>query len=116
MERAIFELDAIGLAAAKKFDGILVDERHVLQIQNQLLPGCLDGEHLFKLLDILRCFDPATECEQDLTVRCSPSSQHASSLCLKTPDAGWTIIAFAFVDALGRQSNSEPSHCRLQVP
>jgi hypothetical protein len=25
MERAIFELDAIGLAAVEKFDGILVD-------------------------------------------------------------------------------------------
>jgi hypothetical protein len=87
MERAIFELDAIGLAAAEKFDGILVDERHVLQIQNQLLPGCLDGEDLFKLLDILRCFDPATECEQDLTVRCSPSSQHASSPRLKRANA-----------------------------
>ena len=78
MERAIFELDAIGLAAAQKFDGILVDERHVPQIQNQLLPGCLDSEQLLKLLDILCCFDPATECEQDSTVPCSPSSQHAS--------------------------------------
>jgi len=32
MERAIFELDVIGLATLKKFDGILVDERHVPQI------------------------------------------------------------------------------------
>jgi len=74
MERAIFELDAIGLAAAKKFDGIPVDEGHVPQIQNQLLPGCLDLEQLLKLVDILCCFDPATECEQELTVPCSPSS------------------------------------------
>ena len=74
MERTIFELDAIGLAATKKFDGILVDERHVPQIQNQLLPRCLDGEQLFKLLDILRCFDPAAEREQNLTIPCSPSS------------------------------------------
>jgi hypothetical protein len=87
MERVISELDAIGLAAAKKFDGSLVDERHVPQIQNQLLPRCLADEHLFELLDILRCFDPATECEQGLTVPCSPSSQHASSLCVKMPDA-----------------------------
>jgi hypothetical protein len=100
MERAIFELDAIGLAAAEKFDGILVDECHVPQIQNQLLSRCLDGEQLLKLIDILCCFDPAAECEQDLTVRCSPSSQHASSLCLKTPDAGWNIIPFGLVDAL----------------
>src|SRR5712671_5453832 len=73
MERAIFELDAIGLAAAEKFDGILVDECHVPQIQNQLLPRCLDREQLLKLLDIL-CFDPAAECEQNLAVPCSPSS------------------------------------------
>ena len=100
MQRAIFELDAIGLAATKKFDGILVDERHVPQIQNQLLPRCLDGEQFSNLLDILCRFDPAAEYEQDLTVPCSPSSQHASSLCLKTPDAGWNIIPFALVDAL----------------
>ncbi len=100
MERAIFELDAIRFAATQKLDGILVDERHVPQIQNQRLPGCLDGEQLLKLLDILCCFDPAAECEQDLTIPCSPSSQHASSLCLKTPDAGWNIVPFALVDAL----------------
>ena len=80
MERAIFELDAIGLAAAEKCDGILVHERHVPQIKNQLLPRCLDGEQLLKLLDILGCFDPAAEREQNLTIPCSPSSQHASSL------------------------------------
>ena len=74
MERAIFELDAIGLAAAEKCDGILVDERHVPQIQNQLLPRCLDGEQLLKLLDILCCFDPTTECEQNATVPRSPNS------------------------------------------
>jgi len=73
MERAIFELDAIGLAAAEKFDCILVDECHVPQIQNQLLPRCLDREQLLKLLDIL-CFDPAAECEQNSAVPCSPSS------------------------------------------
>ena len=99
MERAIFELDVIGLATLKKFDGILVDECHVPQIQNQSLPGCLGGEQLLELLDVL-CLDPATEFEQDLTVRCSPSPQHASSLCLKMPDAGWNIIPFALVDAL----------------
>ena len=42
----------------------------------------LDGEQFLELLDIL-CFDPATECEQDLTIPCSPSSEHGSSLCLK---------------------------------
>jgi len=79
MERAIFELNAIGLAAAGKFDGILVDERHVPQIQNQLLPRCLVGEQLLKLLDILCCFDPSAEGEQNSTISCSPSSEHAGS-------------------------------------
>ena len=74
MERAIVEVDATSLAVAEKFDGILVDERHVPQIQNQLLPGCLDGDQLLKLLDILCCFDPAAECEQNSTIPCSPSS------------------------------------------
>jgi hypothetical protein len=63
MERAILELDSICLAASEKLDGVLVDEHHVLQIQNQLSPTCLDCEELLKLLDIFRCFDPATEYE-----------------------------------------------------
>jgi hypothetical protein len=63
MERAIVEVDATSLAVAEKFDGILVDERHVPQIQNQLLPRCLCVEQLLKLLDILCCFDSAAECE-----------------------------------------------------
>ena len=74
MERAIFELDAIRFAATQKVDGILVDERHVPQIQNQRLPGCLEGEQLLKLLDILCCFDPAAECEQNSSISRSPSS------------------------------------------
>jgi hypothetical protein len=74
MKRTILQLDAISLAAMQKFDGILVDERHVPQIQNQLLPRCLDGEQFLKLFDILYRFDPATECEQDSTITCSPSS------------------------------------------
>jgi hypothetical protein len=74
VERAIFELDAIGLAAAEKVNGILVDERHVPQIQNQLLARCLDGEQFLELPDILCGFDSATEREQNLTIPCSPSS------------------------------------------
>ena len=34
----ILELDAVGLAAGEKFHRVLVDECHVPQIQNQLLP------------------------------------------------------------------------------
>jgi hypothetical protein len=63
MERAILELDSIRLAAAEKLDGVVVDECHVLQIQNQLSPKCLDCEQLLKQLDIFRCFDPAAEYE-----------------------------------------------------
>ena len=80
MERAIFELDATRLAAAEKMDGILVNQRHVPQIQNQRLPGYLGGEQLLKLLDILCCFDPPAEREQNSFFPCSPSSQHASPL------------------------------------
>ena len=90
MERTILELDAIGLAAAEKFDGVLVNERHVPQIQNQLLPRCLGGEQLLELHDVL-CLDPSTECEQDLTIPRSPGFQHVSSLCLKTGDAAHAI-------------------------
>lgn len=86
MERTILQLDAIGLAAAEKLDGIVVHERHVPQIQNQFLPRCLGGEQLLELLYILG-FDPATDCEQDLSIGRSPSSQHVSSLLLKTADA-----------------------------
>jgi hypothetical protein len=86
MEGAIFELDAIGLAATKKFDGILVDERHVPQIQNQLLARCLDGEQFLKLFDILGCLDTAAEREQNLTISFSLSSKHESSPCMKTAD------------------------------
>ena len=74
MERAIFELDAIRFAATQKVDSILIDERHVPQIQNQRLPRYLDSEQLLKLLDILCCFDPAAQCEQNSTISRSPSS------------------------------------------
>ena len=94
VERAILELDTICFAAAEKFDSILADERHIPQIQNQLLPRCLDGEQLVKLVDFLCCFDPAADGEQNSTIPCSPSSQHASSPCLKTADAANDVSFF----------------------
>jgi hypothetical protein len=97
MERTIFELDTVGLAAAEEFDGILVNQRHVPQIQNQLLSRCFDGEQLFELFDVFG-LDPATECKQDLTIPCSPSSQHASSLCMETSDAGWNSLLRVLVN------------------
>ncbi len=63
--RTILPLDAIGLAVGEKFHGALVDERHVPQIQHQvLLPGCLQVEQLSEILDIF-CFNSATEREDD---------------------------------------------------
>jgi hypothetical protein len=108
VKRAIFELDAFVLAAMEKSDGILVDERHVPQIQNQLLPGCLDSEQFLKLLDILRCFDPAAECEQNLTVACSPSSQHAGSPKSKTADV---TEAISFLSSFTRRTKDGSEEC-----
>jgi hypothetical protein len=99
MQRAIFELDALGLAASEKFHSVLAHQRHVLQIQNQFLRGGFDSKQLLQVLDVLRGLDPAAERKQNLTVPFSLSSQHASSLCLRTPDAGWNFIPFVLADA-----------------
>ena len=74
MERTIFELYAIGFAVAEKLHSSLVDECHVPQIENQLPPRCLGCQQLLKLFDVLGCFDPAAECEQNSTILGSPSS------------------------------------------
>jgi hypothetical protein len=74
MKRAVLQLDTIGLTEMEKLDGILIDKRHVPQIQNQLLPGCLKGDQLSKLVDIVRCFDPAAKREQNSSILSSPSS------------------------------------------
>jgi hypothetical protein len=66
--RAIFELDAIRLAAGKEINSILIDDRHVLQIKNQLFSRCLRGEELLELLDVL-CLNSSTEREDDSTIR-----------------------------------------------
>ena len=65
--RTVFELDAIRLATGQKCDRTLVDECHVPQIQNYLLPGCFQGEQFSQFLDILR-FDSATEREHDSAI------------------------------------------------
>lgn len=91
MEGTVLELCPISLAAAEKFNRIGINERHVSQIQNQLAPRCFGREQFLELFDIL-CFDPAAEREQDLTVTCSPGSQHANFLRLKTADA---VTSFA---------------------
>jgi hypothetical protein len=65
--RTILELDAIRLAIGQKVNRILVDECHVPQIQNQLLPRCFQGEQFSQFLDIL-CFDSATEREDDSAI------------------------------------------------
>jgi hypothetical protein len=78
MERTIFELGSVRFAVSEKCDGVLVNERHVPQIENQLATRCLDGEQLLELPNILR-FNSATEGEHDLIVLCSLNSEHASS-------------------------------------
>jgi len=67
MERTILELDPVRLAVGEKCYGVLINERHVPQIERQRLPRCLDDEQLLELLDILR-LHPATESEHHLTV------------------------------------------------
>ncbi len=66
--RTILEHYAIRLAAGKKLNGVLVDERHVPQIQNQLFPRCLRDKELLQLLDVLFLNSP-TKSEDDSTVR-----------------------------------------------
>src|SRR6267142_3498943 len=79
MERTILKLDPIGFAAGEKCYRVLVNERHVAQIEHQRLPRCLDGEQLLELPDILRLY-PAAESEHHLTVCRSLNSEHKSSL------------------------------------
>ena len=67
MERAILNLDPIRFAVGEKCHGILVNERHVPQIEDQLLLRRFDEEQLLKLLDILG-LHPATESENHFTV------------------------------------------------
>jgi hypothetical protein len=98
MERTIFELDAIGLATEEKLDRVPADEGHVRQIQNQLLPRCLDGEKLLKLVDILGCLNSAADCEKNSTIPCPLSPQHASSPCLKIGDAAGISFLWASVE------------------
>jgi len=67
MERTTLKLDSLRFAVGEKYYGVPVNERHVPQIEHQLLPGCFDNEQLLELFDILR-LHPATESEHHLTV------------------------------------------------
>ena len=62
--RTILEVDAVGLAVGEKFHRALVDECHVPQIQNQLLPRWLLSEQSLQLFKMF-CFNSATEREDD---------------------------------------------------
>jgi hypothetical protein len=64
----IFEHNAIPLAAGKKFNSVLVDERHIPQIQNQLFSRGLRVKELLQLLDVL-CLNSSTKGEYNLTIR-----------------------------------------------
>jgi hypothetical protein len=67
IERTILKLDSLPFTVGEKRDGFLVDERHIAQIERQLMPGCLDAKHLLDLLDVLR-LHPADESEHHVTV------------------------------------------------
>ena len=78
MERTILKLDPVRFAVVKKCYDVPVNERHVPQIEHQLLPRRFDDEQLLELLDILG-LHPATESEHHLTVCRSLNSEHKSS-------------------------------------
>ena len=67
MERTILKLHSVRFAVGEKCYGVLVNERNVSQIEDQLPPRSFDDEQLLKLLDILR-LHPAAESEHHLTV------------------------------------------------
>jgi hypothetical protein len=80
--RAILEFDAIGLPTGEKCNRRLIDERHVFQIQRELLPPILRDEQLSEFLDIIG-FYSATESEEDSAVGRLLDFKHANSQCLK---------------------------------
>jgi len=88
MERTILELDPVRFAMGEKCYGVLVNERHVPQIEYQLLPRCLDDEQLLELPDILRLHSP-TEGEHHLTVCRSLNSEHKSFPAWAVPGDAW---------------------------
>jgi hypothetical protein len=67
MERTILKPDSIRFAVGEKCYDFLVNERHVPQIEYELLPRSLDDEQLLEMLDIL-CLNPAAKSEHHLGV------------------------------------------------
>jgi hypothetical protein len=77
IRRTIFELYTTLLTASQKFHGALVDERHFLQIQKQLVRLGLFGKNLLQSFDILG-FNSASEGEYGLGIRGSLNFEHPS--------------------------------------
>ena len=67
IERTTVQLDPPRFAVDEKCHGVLVDERHVAQIEHHRLPRPLNAEQLLELLEIL-CLQPPAESEHHLTV------------------------------------------------
>jgi hypothetical protein len=67
IERTTVKLDPLRFAIDEKCHGVLVDERHVAQVEHHRLPRRLNNEQLLELLDVLR-LQPAAESEHHLTV------------------------------------------------
>jgi hypothetical protein len=72
----MFDFDAAPLAIAQEIDGVLVDERDVGQIQNQLPLRRFRVEQHSELPDVCR-LDSAAELEHDSTIARSLNFEHA---------------------------------------
>jgi hypothetical protein len=114
MERTILELDPVRFAMGEKCYGVLVNERYVPQIEDQLLPRCLDDEQLLELLDILR-LHPATESEQHLTVCWSLNSEHKSSPAWAVLGDAWPARFWGFCWALASSFTNWQSMLRIDL-
>ncbi|MGP8157308.1 MAG: hypothetical protein ACLQMT_10655 [Candidatus Acidiferrales bacterium] len=75
ISRAIFDLDAIRLAARQKPNCVSIYECYVPQIQNQMATDWLQGEEALQLRYALR-FDSAAQGKHHLPVCRPPDSQH----------------------------------------
>ena len=78
--RAILERDAVVCAASEKLDGAAVDERDVLEVQNEVTTGSLQINESLQLCHVLGLYF-AAEGEDNAPVRGSFDSYHAVTDC-----------------------------------
>jgi hypothetical protein len=70
--------DVVGPAASEKFDDALIDQRHILQIQNDISRPHLFGQLLLDFNEIVGFYSTA-ESEYNLPVPALSNPEHASS-------------------------------------